>query len=57
VAAKDTLYGISVKYYGNGRQVEAIYQANRDVMKDRTDLRPGMVLKIPAPEAASAPRK
>jgi LysM repeat protein len=57
VAAKDTLYGISVKYYGNGRQVEAIYQANRDVMKDRTDLRPGMVLKIPALEASSAPRK
>ena len=57
VASKDTLYGISVKYFGNGRQVEAIYQANRDVMKDRTDLRPGMVLKIPAPETASAPRK
>jgi LysM repeat protein len=53
VVAKDTLYGISVKYYGNGRQVEAIYQANRDVMKDRTDLRPGMVLKIPAPETSS----
>jgi hypothetical protein len=50
VAQKDTLYGISVKYYGNGRQVEAIYQANRDVMKDRTDVRPGMTLKLPAGE-------
>lgn len=50
VAPKDTLYGISVKYYGNGRQVEAIYQANRDVMKDRTDVRPGMSLKLPAGE-------
>jgi len=53
VAPKDTLYGISVKYFGNGRQVEAIYQANREVMKDRTDVRPGMVLKIPALPGAS----
>lgn len=50
VAPKETLYGISVKYYGNGRQVEAIYQANREVMKDRTDVRPGMTLKLPAGE-------
>jgi hypothetical protein len=50
VAPKDTLYGISVKYYGHGRQVEAIYQANRDVMRDRTDVRPGMTLRIPAAE-------
>lgn len=54
VAPKDTLYGISVKFYGNGRQVEAIYQANRNVMKDRTDVRPGMVLKIPPLPGAAA---
>lgn len=53
VAPKDTLYGISVKYYGHGRQVEAIYQANRDVMRDRTDVRPGMTLRLPAAEGGS----
>jgi nucleoid-associated protein YgaU len=47
VAPKETLYSISVKYYGNGKQVDAIYQANRNIMKSSTDLRPGMVLKIP----------
>lgn len=48
VAPKDTLYGISVKYYGNGRQVEAIYQANRDQMRSKEDVRPGMTLRLPA---------
>lgn len=57
VAPKETLYSISVKYYGNGRQVDAIYQANRDQMRSSTDLRPGMVLKIPAVDAAAAPRR
>jgi len=56
VAAKDSLYGISRKFFGDTRQADAIYQANRDVMKDKTDLRPGMTLKIPAPESASAQR-
>ena len=53
VAPKDTLYGISVKYYGNGRQARAIFEANRDLMKDERDLRPGMVLKLPAPDGAA----
>ena len=52
VAPKDTLYGISMKYYGNGRQVDAIYQANRDQMKSREDVRPGMTLRLPAVDGA-----
>src|SRR5688572_30151197 len=48
VAPKETLYGISMKYFGNGRQVEAIYQANRDQMRSKEDVRPGMTLKLPA---------
>ena len=56
VAAKETLYGISMKYYGNGRQVDAIYQANRDQMRSREDVRPGMVLRLPATEGSS-PRR
>jgi nucleoid-associated protein YgaU len=57
VAAKETLYGISVKYYGNGRQVDAIYQANRDQMRSKEDVRPGMVLRLPAAEGTAAPRR
>jgi tetratricopeptide (TPR) repeat protein len=56
VAAKDTLYGISMKYYGNGRQVEAIYQANRDQMRSKEDVRPGMTLRLPAVDAAGQKR-
>ena len=52
VAPKDTLYGISMKYYGNGRQVDAIYQANRDQMRSKEDVRPGMTLRLPAVEGA-----
>jgi LysM repeat protein len=47
VAPKETLYGISVRYYGTGRQMEAIFEANRDQMKSVTDLRIGMTLKLP----------
>jgi hypothetical protein len=50
VAPKDTLYGISVKYYGNGKQVDAIYQANRDQMRSKEDVRPGMTLRLPGIE-------
>jgi nucleoid-associated protein YgaU len=55
VAPKETLSGISRKFYGNPTQVDAIFQANRDVMKSREDIRPGMTLRIPALDAASAP--
>ena len=44
VAAHETLYGISVKY---ARKVDDLFNANRDVMKAKEDLKPGMVLKIP----------
>jgi nucleoid-associated protein YgaU len=56
VQPKETLYGISVLYYGHGRNVRAIYQANRDSMRSETDVRPGMVLKIP-PVDGVAPRR
>ena len=57
VAPKETLYGISMKYYGNGRQVDAIYQANRDQMRSREDVRPGMTLRLPNVDGAGAPRR
>lgn len=45
----DSLYAIAKKYYGtaNNAKADAIYEANRDVMKNKGDLRPGMEIKIP----------
>ena len=49
VQAGEGLFGISKQYYGTGSMAKghAIYEANRDVMKSESDLRPGMALKIP----------
>lgn len=50
VSPKDSLWGIARRYYGSsvsGAKVQGIYEANRDVMRSPTDLRAGMVLKIP----------
>lgn len=43
----DTLFKLAQQYYGNRSKWRDIYAANRDVMKSETDLRAGMVLKIP----------
>jgi len=48
IASGDTLYRIAVKYYGSGAKVEEIFNANRDVMRDKNTLpRVGTELKIP----------
>ncbi|HUR58796.1 MAG TPA: LysM peptidoglycan-binding domain-containing protein [Opitutaceae bacterium] len=50
VAAKDSLWSIARQHYGagvNAAKVRGIYEANRNVMKDEGDLRPGMTLRIP----------
>jgi nucleoid-associated protein YgaU len=49
VASGDTLFGLTQKYYGTSStaKARAIFEANRDVMKSETDLKPGMELKIP----------
>jgi phage tail protein X len=50
VSQKDSLWGIARRYYGssvNAAKVQGIYEANRDVMRSPSDLRAGMVLKIP----------
>jgi len=43
----DSLWSIAKAAYGKGTQWEAIFKANRDVMKSDTDLRPGMELRLP----------
>jgi nucleoid-associated protein YgaU len=47
VQAGDNLVDIARKFYGDGRRYESIYEANRRVMHNPTDLKPGMVLAIP----------
>jgi LysM repeat protein len=43
----DTLSKLAQQYYNNRAKWRDIYAANRDVMKNETDLRAGTVLKIP----------
>jgi nucleoid-associated protein YgaU len=43
----DMLSTISQKYYGTVKKVDKIYEANRDVIKDKNRLKPGMKLVIP----------
>jgi tetratricopeptide (TPR) repeat protein len=49
VRAGDSLYNIARQYYGtaSNARVEAIFEANRDVLRSKTDLRVGMQLRIP----------
>ena len=43
----DMLSTISQKMYGTTKKVDKIYEANRDVIKDKNRLKPGMKLVIP----------
>ncbi|MBQ2732460.1 MAG: LysM peptidoglycan-binding domain-containing protein [Opitutales bacterium] len=49
VVSGDTLSSISRKYYGTVNRWRDIYQANRVTMKSPSDLKIGMVLKLPRP--------
>jgi nucleoid-associated protein YgaU len=48
VRAGDTLSAIAQDQYGSSGKAELIFDANRDKMKDRDELKIGMVLTIPA---------
>jgi nucleoid-associated protein YgaU len=43
----DSLWGIAKDAYGKGTKWEQIFKANRDQLDDSSDLKPGMVLRIP----------
>lgn len=43
----DSLYAISLKFYGDAEHIQSIFQANRNVLKSVNDLRPGQVLSLP----------
>ena len=49
VSPGDTLSSISKKYYGTSARWPKIYEANRVTMSSPSDLKPGMVLKLPRP--------
>jgi nucleoid-associated protein YgaU len=43
----DNLVDIARKFYGDGRRHEALFEANRRVLRTPGDLKPGMVLVVP----------
>jgi len=47
VSPGETLYSISIRYYGTGKDWRKIYLANRSVMTSETDLKVGTRLVIP----------
>ena len=47
VSEGDSLWSISLQHYGDGRRARAIYEANRDQIKDPTALRKGQELVLP----------
>lgn len=48
VKSGDTLSGIADRYYADQRQYPAIFQANRVILTNPNQIRPGQVLTIPA---------
>jgi nucleoid-associated protein YgaU len=48
VASGDTLSKIAKKFYGDANAWKAIFQANKDQIKNPDMIHPGQVLKIPA---------
>lgn len=50
VATGDNLYIISEQYYGSGKFADSIYEANRNLIKNKDILQVGWKLRIPYPE-------
>lgn len=47
VKEKNTLFNIAKEEYGDGSKYKLIMEANRNVIKDPCDIKPGTVLKLP----------
>lgn len=47
VVEGDSLWAISVKLYGTPDRIQALFEANRDILASADDLRVGMVLQAP----------
>jgi nucleoid-associated protein YgaU len=48
VSRGDTLSEIAKKFYGSIRYIDFLYEANRDRLRNKNDLRLGQVLRIPS---------
>ena len=48
VVPGDTLSGISKKYYGDANKYNAIFEANKPMLKSADKIYPGQKLRIPA---------
>lgn len=48
IQAGDTLWNISARSYGNGKHFNAIYEANKGILKSATQLSIGQVITIPS---------
>ncbi len=48
VVSGDTLSAISKRFYGDAKQYQKIFNANRDILSDPDHIKPGQSLKIPA---------
>lgn len=46
----DTLWAIATKHYGNGAKYNAIFEANKPMLKHPDKIYPGQVLRIPPEE-------
>lgn len=54
VTEGDTLHSIARRTYGAGRYWTAIYEANRNLIKDPVKLKLGWTLELPSPEAVKS---
>lgn len=52
VQPKDTLAGIARRQLGSERLHSEIYKLNRDLLRNKNTIRPGMKLRLPIPSAA-----
>jgi nucleoid-associated protein YgaU len=51
IQSGDSLWKIAKQFYGNGAKYEAIFAANREVIKDPDLIFPGQKIRIPAEDA------
>lgn len=51
IQSGDSLWKIAKQFYGSGTKHEAIFAANREVIKDPNLIFPGQKIRIPAEEA------
>lgn len=51
----ETLSELAVKYLGSSARYMEIYEANSDILANPHNLRPGMIIRIPAPQTAKGP--